>query len=105
MFNSNIRGIGDRLKTMERIVYFLIGKAEGQQRVKVVSEHYNLTAVIVWSDFSSIASSNVSQQKASRYGRFSERRSEISRRTADYSPEAVSAHKAASEQFKAYCEG
>jgi hypothetical protein len=39
MFNSNTRGIGDRVKTMEHIVYFLMGKAEGQQRLKVVSEH------------------------------------------------------------------
>lgn len=74
MFNSNIRGIGDRVKTMEHIVCFLIGKAEGQQRLKVVSELYVLTAVILWPDFFSIASSYVSQQKACRYGRFPERR-------------------------------
>ena len=37
MFNPNTSGIGDRIKNMEHVVYFLIGKAEGHQRVKVVS--------------------------------------------------------------------
>lgn len=39
MFNPNTCGIGDRIKNMEHVVYFLIDKAEGPQRTKVVSEH------------------------------------------------------------------
>ena len=47
MFDPNIRGIGDRFKTMEHIVYFLMGQAEGQQRLKAVSERSAPISVFV----------------------------------------------------------
>ena len=38
MFNATSHGIGDRIKTMERVIYFLIAKSEGDQHAKTVSE-------------------------------------------------------------------
>jgi hypothetical protein len=32
---------------MEQIIYFLVGKAEGQQRLKVVSEHTMHISVVL----------------------------------------------------------